>query len=55
MRQVCLPKWCALRCVVLAEKAEAESLLRGRTRESLTPEIQALCRKLGLQWKMDTR
>ena len=45
----------ALRRGVPAEKAEAEHLLRGRTRESLTPAVQALARKLGLQWKMDAR
>ena len=45
----------ALRRGVPPEKAEAEQLLRGRTRESLTPGMQALCRKLGLQWKMDAR
>lgn len=45
----------ALRRGVPPEKAEAEQLLRGRTRESLTPEVQALCRKLGLQWKADPR
>ena len=41
----------ALRRGVPPEKAEAGQLLRGRTRESLTTEMQALCRKLGLQWK----
>lgn len=45
----------ALRRGVPPDKAEADHLLRGRTRESLTPELQALCRKLGLQWKMDAR
>ena len=45
----------ALRRGVPPEKAEAEQLLHGRTRESLTGEMPALCRKLGLQWKMDAR
>lgn len=45
----------AVRRGVPAEQAEAEFLLRGRTRESLTAEVQALARKLGLQWKMDAR
>lgn len=45
----------ALRRNVPVEKAEAEHLLRDRTRESLTAEVQALCRKLGLQWKIDAR
>ena len=45
----------ALRRGVPPEQAEAEQLLRGRTRERLDAEVQTLCRKLGLQWKMDAR
>ena len=45
----------AVRRGVSPDQAEAEHLLRGRTRESLTAEVQGLCRKLGLQWKMDAR
>ncbi len=45
----------AVRRGVPREQAEAEHLLRGRTRESLTPEVQALGRKLGIQWKPGAR
>lgn len=45
----------ALRRGVPPEKAEAEFLLRGRTRESLTNDLQKLCRKLGIQWKLVAR
>ncbi|MCE9609781.1 MAG: hypothetical protein K8R23_06185 [Chthoniobacter sp.] len=45
----------ALRRGVPPENAEAEHLLHGRTRESLTPAVQALCRKLALPCKMETR
>jgi len=45
----------AIRRGVPVEQAEAEHLLRGRSRESLATEVQALSRKLGLQWKVDAR
>jgi hypothetical protein len=44
-----------LRRGVPREKAEADRLLRGRTRASLTAEVQTLARKLGLQVKLDAR
>ncbi len=44
-----------LRRGVPREKAEADRLLRGRTRENLTAEVQTLARKLGLQVKLDAR
>ncbi len=45
----------ALRRGIPPDQAEAEQLVRGRTREKLDAEVQALCRKLGLQSKMDAR
>jgi hypothetical protein len=44
-----------LRRGVPPEKAEADRLLRGRTREALTKEVEALARKLAIQVKVDAR
>jgi hypothetical protein len=44
-----------LRKGVPPEKAEADRLLRGRTREALTKDVEALARKLAIQVKVDQR
>jgi hypothetical protein len=44
-----------LRRGVPPPKAEEDRLLRGRTREALTKELETLARKLALQIKLDAR